>query len=132
MPKATHYKVVVIGTGFGGTMTALPIAREIVRRNKSEKILMLERGAWWTTPVGTVQDKEVKTADFLLRSKQPVRYWSSVENLMGLVDILLRCVRRPDHEDGLYDPTKFGRDIGKGSSQDDGVTVLRASGVGGG
>ena len=43
MPKATHYTVVVIGTGFGGTMTAIPIAREIVRRNKGESILMLER-----------------------------------------------------------------------------------------
>ena len=37
MPKATHYTVVVIGTGFGGAMTALPIAREMVRRNKGEK-----------------------------------------------------------------------------------------------
>jgi choline dehydrogenase-like flavoprotein len=113
-------------------MTALALARELERRDKGEKILILERGAWWTTPVGTVQDKEVRTAAFLRTKMQPVQYWSSVENLMGLADILLRCVRRPDHEDGLYDLTKFGRDIGKGSAQDDGVTVLRASGVGGG
>ncbi|HEY6925531.1 MAG TPA: GMC family oxidoreductase [Steroidobacteraceae bacterium] len=127
------YAVVVIGSGFGGTMTALAVARELERRNKGEKMLILERGAWWTTPVGTVQDKEVQTAAFLRdKMKQPVQYWSSVENLMGLADILLRCVRRPDHEDGLYDLTKFGKNIGKASAQDDGVTVVRASGVGGG
>ena len=131
-PASADYTVVVIGSGFGGTMTALSIARALENRSKGEKMLMLERGGWWTTPVGTVQDKEVKTWDFLRRKMQPVQYWSSVENLMGLVDILLRCVRRPEHEDGVYDFTKFGRDIGKGSSEDDGVTVLRASGVGGG
>src|SRR6266851_8381191 len=78
------YTVVVIGSGFGGTMTALSIARALESRNKGEKMLMLERGGWWTTPVGTVQDKEVKTWDLLRRKMQPVQYWSSVENLMGL------------------------------------------------
>jgi len=131
-PAPADYTVVVIGSGFGGTMTALSIARALESRNKGEKMLMLERGGWWTTPVGTVQDKEVRTAEFLRCKMQPVQYWSSVENLMGLVDILLRCVRRPENEDGLYDLTKFGKNIGKGSSEDDGVTVLRASGVGGG
>lgn len=85
MPKATHYTVVVIGTGFGGTMTALPIAREMVRRNKGESILMLERGTWWTTPVGTVQDKEVATFDFLLKNEQPVQYWSTPNNFRGFI-----------------------------------------------
>ena len=131
-PAPADYTVVVIGSGFGGTMTALSIARALESRKKGEKMLILERGAWWTTSVGTVQDKEVRTAEFLRGKMQPVQYWSSVENLMGLVDILTRCVRRPEHEDGLYDLTKFGKDIGKGSSEDDGVTVLRASGVGGG
>jgi cation diffusion facilitator CzcD-associated flavoprotein CzcO len=55
------YKVVVIGSGFGGALTALAIARECVKRGKNEKVRILERGTWWTTPVSTVQDAEVAT-----------------------------------------------------------------------
>ena len=56
---ASHYTVVVIGSGFGGTMTALTLARKFKASNDKEPnkpprtILMLERGTWWTTPVGT-------------------------------------------------------------------------------
>ena len=99
MPKSSHYTVVVIGTGFGGTMTALPLACEFVRRKKAETILMLERGTWWTTPVGTVQDKEVKTYDFLVQKGQPVQFWSTPNNFRGFVDIFTRCLRRKKNED---------------------------------
>jgi len=75
-----HYDAVVIGSGCGGTMTALPLARAVKARGAGERILMLERGTWWTTPVGTVQDKEVKTFSFLEGKGQPVQYWSSAEN----------------------------------------------------
>src|SRR5229473_2616064 len=134
MPKSTHYTVVVIGTGFGGTMTALPLACEFVRRKKNETILMLERGTWWTTPVGTVQDKEVKTYDFLARKGQPVQFWSTLNNFRGFVDIFTRCLRRKKNEDGLYDFSLMGRRgllsfLGR---QNDGVNVVRACGVGGG
>ena len=134
MPKATHYTVVVIGTGFGGTMTALPIAREIVRRNKGESILMLERGTWWTTAVGTVQDKEVSTFDFLVKKEQPVQFWSTPNNFRGFIDIFTRCFRRKKNEDGLYDFSVLGRRglLGFLGRQNDGVGVVRASGVGGG
>jgi choline dehydrogenase-like flavoprotein len=125
--------VVVIGSGFGGSMTALSLAREFARRDAHEKVLMLERGTWWTTPVGTVQDKEVKTYDFLKTHNQPVQFWSSVEHLKGFIDIVLRCVRRKGNEDGLYDLTNFGTKgfLGFGGKSD-GVSILRASGVGGG
>ena len=59
-----HYAAVIIGSGFGGTMTALPFGQEFKRRGQGEKTLILERGTWWTTPVGTVQDKApVKTVE---------------------------------------------------------------------
>src|SRR6266436_3585089 len=135
MPKASHYTVVVIGTGFGGTMTALPIAREFVRRNKGETILMLERGTWWTTPVGTVQDKEVKTYDFLKKEKaQPVQFWSSLNHFRGFLDIFTRCLRKPGNIDGLYQMETLGKRplLGLFGGENDGVSVVRASGVGGG
>ena len=63
-----HFDVVVISTGFGGTMTALTILHRVkAATGKAPRVLMLERGAWWTTPVPTVQDHEVETKSFLER-----------------------------------------------------------------
>jgi choline dehydrogenase-like flavoprotein len=104
-----HYDAVVIGSGFGGTMTALSLARAYKARGQGERILMLERGTWWTTPVGTVQDKEVRTYSFLKAKGQPVQFWSSAENFRGFLDLYTRCLRRRGNEDGLYDLTAFGR-----------------------
>src|SRR5216117_2343733 len=106
MAEERHVDVLVIGSGFGGTMVALSLARALKKTDK--KILMLERGTWWTTPVSTVADKEVATADFLKKRKQPVQFWPSMDYFKGFLDILLRCVRYPGNEDGLYDFTAFG------------------------
>ncbi len=114
-------------------MTGLSIAREFQKRNKHEKLLMLERGTWWTTPVGTLQDKEVTTYQFLRDQGQPVQFWSTVDHFKGLFDLFLRCLRRKGNEDGLYDLTTFGRPGAFGiSPENDGVTIARANGVGGG
>ncbi len=130
----THYHVVVIGSGFGGTMTALSLARAFKQRGKGETILMLERGTWWTTPVSTVQDKEVKTYDFLLRKSQPAQYWSSQNHFRGFVDLFTRCFRREKNNDGLFEMTRLGTTgfWGLFRRENDGVSVLRANGVGGG
>ena len=134
-----HYEAVVIGTGFGGTMTGLSLGREFFLRGKGEKVLLLERGTWWTTPVSTVQDKDVQTAKFLMFKRQPVQYWPAVNHFKGVIDLLSRCIRRRGNEDGLYELTTFGAkrrflglDLGVDPKDNDGVTVLRSSGVGGG
>ncbi|MCA1678872.1 MAG: hypothetical protein LC777_07980, partial [Actinobacteria bacterium] len=63
----------------------------------------------------------------------PVQLWSSAEHFKGFIDIFTRCVRRKGNEDGLYDLTTFGRRGLFGAlSKNDGVSILRASGVGGG
>jgi cholesterol oxidase len=141
------HTVVIIGTGFGGTMTGIPLAQKFTERAKGEDILMLERGTWWTTPISTVQDKEVRAADFLKEKKQPVQYWSSNNGFRGFLDIFSRCLRRTKdeniftslfkslrNEDGLYDFTIMGTRgfLGLFGRKSDGVTVIRASGVGGG
>jgi choline dehydrogenase-like flavoprotein len=124
-----HFHVIVIGTGFGGTMAALTIARQFQKRGKRESVLMLERGAWWTTPVETVQDNVIKTPEFLAKNQQPYRYWASADHLRGLLDFFLRCVKRPGQDDGVCEITRFG---GDGGNESDGVSVVRANGVGGG
>jgi choline dehydrogenase-like flavoprotein len=124
-----HFNVIVIGTGFGGSMTGLTLARHFQKRGKKENVLMLERGAWWTTPVETVQDNAIKTPDFLAANHQPYRYWASADHLRGLLDFFLRCVKRPGQDDGVYEITRFG---GNGGNDSDGVSVVRANGVGGG
>ena len=128
-----HHTAVVIGSGFGGTMTALSLAREFKARDRGETLRMLERGTWWTTPVGTVQDREVETYDFLADARnQPVQFWSSAETFRGFVDLYTRCFRRGRNEDGLYDLATFGRRGLLGMKKNDGVSIMRASGVGGG
>ncbi|MGI8845449.1 MAG: GMC family oxidoreductase [Thermoleophilaceae bacterium] len=145
--KTAHYEVVVIGSGFGGTMTALPLADKFKKRDKKEKVIILERGTWWTTPISTVQDKEIKTADRLVENKQPVQFWSSQNHFRGFIDLFTRCFRRTKdvniftrlfkrfrNEDGLFDFTRFGTRgfLGLFGGKSDGVTVIRANGVGGG
>ncbi len=132
MNDVPRYPVVVVGSGFGGTLTALTLAREFEQRDRGEKVLMLERGTWWTTPVGTVQDRQVETYDFLRKRGQPAQFWASAENFRGFIDLYTRCLRRKQNEDGLYDLTMFGKRGLLGMAKSDGVNIMRASGVGGG
>lgn len=134
MAATPHHTMVVIGSGFGGTMTALTVAQALEDRKRGETVHILERGTWWTTPHGTVQDKEVRAYDFLRKKGQPVQFWPAVDHFKGLIDLIIRCVRRPTNPDGLYDLTAFGRKrlFGLLGREEDGVSILRASGVGGG
>jgi len=134
-----NHDLVIIGSGFGATMTALTIAQEFKSWNDNnkdkppKKILMLERGTWWTTPVGTVQDPKVETYDFLAK-KNPVQFWPSKPGFMGAIDIFTRCFRRGSNKDGLFDISTLGPIgiLGLFKGSNDGVTIARACGVGGG
>jgi choline dehydrogenase-like flavoprotein len=137
------HAVVVIGSGFGGSMTALSIGRELRNRGQGETVHILERGTWWTTPTGTVQDIDVRTPEHLAANGQPaVQYWPSVDHASGLIDILGRCFKRESNPDGLYDITEFGtertgvfarlRRVLFGLKKSDGIRIVHASGVGGG
>lgn len=130
MPVA-HKDIVIIGSGFGASMTGLTLARSV---GKTKKILMLERGTWWTTPVSTVQDKEVANYKTLSDAGEPVQYWSSQNYFRGFIDLFTRCYRRPGNEDGLYDVTRLGKTgfLGLFGGESDGVSIVRACGVGGG
>ncbi len=131
-PQRPEYDVVVIGSGFGGAMTSLRIARAFKDRALDETVHILERGTWWTTPVGTVADPQVQTFDYLRQKKQPVQFWSSRNDFRGAIDLFTRCLRRWSNKRGLYDLTNFGKRGFLGLLKTDGVTIVRANGVGGG
>jgi choline dehydrogenase-like flavoprotein len=136
-PPAAHFDLVVIGTGFGGTLTALTVAYSMEGRLAGKppaaplRILMLERGTWWTTPTETIQDKQVKTRDFLIRKGQATQEWSSLSDYRGMMDLVRRCRYSERRPQGLYDFAAIGKH-GLFKTRNDGVSVLRASGVGGG
>ncbi len=134
-----EYDAIVIGSGFGGTIMSLTIAREYYLEWKKDetkpkrKVLLLERGTWWTTPVGTVADKEVAAYAMLKKQAQPVQFWSANNSFRGLVDLLTRCTHHEGNVRGLFELTGFGtRGLLGLFGKNDGLTVLRASGVGGG
>lgn len=133
-----HFDLVVIGSGFGGTMTALTVAYTMEARLAAARppatplrILMLERGTWWTTPTETIQDKQVKTREFLIAKGQPTQEWSSLADYRGMLDLLRRCRYSPSRPQGLFDFAPIGKH-GLFNLHNDGISVLRASGVGGG
>ena len=133
-PVGEHYDLVVIGTGFGGTMTALTVAYTMEGKRVGKpplRILMLERGTWWTTPMETVQDKKVSVRDFLLWKRQPTQEWSSLNDYRGMLDLVRRCRYSERRPQGLFDFSPIGK-RGLFNIENDGVSVLRASGVGGG
>jgi hypothetical protein len=120
-PTGCDADVVVIGSGFGGTMTALTIAhklhppalrdaqnqlrvllaqdakaeqpatrdqqrvvqnltQQLLASGELKRIVILERGTWWTTPLPTLQDPGILTPKFLKRHSQPYQYWSSLDH----------------------------------------------------
>src|SRR5207302_6748820 len=102
--------VVIIGSGFGASMTGLSLARAY--KDKGKTILMLERGTWWTTPVATVQDKEIANYTFLASKGQPVQYWSSLNHFRGGIDRFTRCYRRRGDAVGV---SEYAREDPSGS-----------------
>jgi choline dehydrogenase-like flavoprotein len=136
-PPSEHFDLVVVGSGFGGTLTALTVAYTMESRHAGKpagtplRILMLERGTWWTTPMETLQDKQVRTRDFLIWKGQPTQEWSSLNDYRGMIDLVRRCRYSDTRPQGLYDFTAIGK-RGLFNLDNDGVSVLRASGVGGG
>jgi hypothetical protein len=43
----TTYDSVVIGSGFGGTIVSLAIAKMYKEKNENNRVCILERGQWW-------------------------------------------------------------------------------------
>lgn len=113
------YDAIVVGSGFGGTIAATTLVRA------RKRVLVLERGTWWTTPeeLGSPPPAEpgrTRLADWLAQEGAPVQYWPRPNHKDGLF-YLFAANRTKRNPAGLYRITRF-----------DEATVVTASAVGGG
>jgi cholesterol oxidase len=74
---AVDFDVIIIGSGFGATVTAIACAA------KGKSVLILERGVWWSTPELTAEN-----AMNPYLKLQTVQFWPRPDHRRGLVDML--------------------------------------------
>jgi choline dehydrogenase-like flavoprotein len=129
------YGAVVIGSGFGGTITSRALARKFEDENKQkeeklkQRVCILERGQWWVShempdsPEGTLDGKPT-IRSYLNENDIPYGLWAYPNNNKGLLHILGNVRSRPINSiRGLYEYTAL---------QNNSVNVITSSGVGGG
>jgi len=132
------YEVVVIGSGFGGTIASLTLTNKYEDKDKKEKlgrrVCILERGQWWVshempmpqvpkTPDisnnGTIDDKPTLRG-YLTKNDMPYGTWAYPDDTKGLFNLFGNS--RPINSlKGVYDYKAMRN-----------VHIISASGVGGG
>ncbi len=127
MSSEERFDAVVIGSGFGGTISALALAKFFASRNLGEKVCILERGQWWISHEITFtpqQDRppnqQPNMREYLTDTGEPYGIWAHPDNAEGLVK--LGAMARQTNRSGVYDYRVLGEN----------VNAITASGVGGG
>jgi choline dehydrogenase-like flavoprotein len=121
----SKYEAVVIGSGFGGTITSLTLANKFKEDGEGKKVCILERGQWWVShemPVdkkGTTDGKPT-IREYLEKNDIPYSTWAYPDDLKGLFRVFGNS-RPVNKVKGLYDYRAMRN-----------VHVITASGVGGG
>lgn len=120
------YDAVVIGSGFGGTISSLTLAKKFKIGNKGERACILERGQWWVShempdkASGRIANTRPSIREHLDSTNAPYySTWAYPDNIEGALKLFANA--RPINRQGLYDY----RDLGN-------VKVIASSGVGGG
>ena len=126
---AVDFDVIIIGSGFGATVTAIACVA------KGKSVLILERGVWWSTPELSAENPMNPYLKL-----QTVQYWPRPDHRRGLTDMLAVVQATgilgdlQDFANGIADfftgrerPTPLYR-----YNTFDEADVLTASGVGGG
>ena len=125
------YEAVVIGSGFGGTITSLTLANKYGKEdiNKEEKlkrrVCILERGQWWVShempdrPNGTIDNSQALRA-YLNKNDMPYGTWAFPDDTKGLLNLFGNS-RPINNLRGVYDYKAMRN-----------VHIISASGVGGG
>jgi cholesterol oxidase len=114
MPKES-FDVVIIGTGFGGTIAATKLA------GMGHSILLLERGTFFVTPEGLGKPTNKPSLPaWAAQNGHLVQYWPRPDNAKGLIDFF-KAVRSDLNHKGLYEYSRY-----------DNIHILTANAVGGG
>jgi len=121
------YESVVIGSGFGGTIVSLALAKKYNDEDptKKTKICILERGQWWishempSTSHDTI-DLKPTIREYLEKNDIPHSLWAHPDDLKGLMRVFANT-RTFNPIKGLYDHKTLKN-----------VHAITASGIGGG
>lgn len=123
------YDSVVIGSGFGGTIVSVSIAKKYNEKNIQDsgkrRVCILERGQWWLShEIPQSFSKESidsgSLRSFLVKNDFPFRTWAYPNDTKGMFTAI-RNSRAANKVDGLYDFRTLKN-----------VNVISGSGVGGG
>src|ERR1700682_4186517 len=100
------FDVVIIGTGFGGTIAATRLA------GVGYKILLLERGSFWVTPdtlgkpPAPNPPQKPALADWAKQNGHMVQYWPRPDHAKGLIDFF-KALRSDANKKGLYEYSRY-------------------------
>lgn len=134
MSPYDKYEYVIIGSGFGGTITSLTIANKLEEENnnkdtkpnnrKLKKVCILERGQWWISPEIPIDIKETTDGrntihKYLEDNNIPHDTFPS-EDLNGFIKTMTNT-RLFNNKNGLYDFRTMQN-----------INIISGSGVGGG
>jgi cholesterol oxidase len=123
------YDSIVIGSGFGGTIISLSIAKKYDEKNKIDsgkrRICILERGQWWISheipqslDQNSIESKSIRS--YLIKNNMPFNTWAYPNDLKGMLTVIGNS-RAVNSIEGIYDFKKMKN-----------VNIISGSGVGGG
>src|SRR5918996_6055625 len=111
------YDSVVIGSGFGGTVVSVAIAKMYKGKNEDKRVCILERGQWWMSHE-TPDSNALRT--FLIKNNMPFGTWPYPNDIKGMFAAIGNS-RAINKVQGLFDLKQLKN-----------VNVISGSGVGGG
>jgi len=117
IPVPGEYDSVVIGSGFGGTVASLAIAKMYKGKNEDKRVCILERGQWWISH--EIPDSNAMRT-FLVKNNMPFSTWAYPNDIKGMISAIGNS-RAINKVQGLFDLRRLKN-----------VNVIVGSGVGGG
>jgi choline dehydrogenase-like flavoprotein len=119
------YEAIVIGSGFGGTIISLTLAKQYKTLNDGKKVCILERGQWWvshempSSAEDTINGKGT-IREYLETHDMPYDVWPYPDNMEGVFRVFGNSTA-VNKTKGLYDYRPMRN-----------IHVITSSGVGGG
>jgi hypothetical protein len=121
------YESIVIGSGFGGTISAITLAKRYDAEGKNQRVCILERGQWWVShemPArsdGIINVPPTPTIrEYLHKNDMPYSTWPYPDDIKGILGFFGNS-RTINKVKGIIDYRRLKN-----------VHVIAASGVGGG